>query len=831
MPTVKIDRAAAVLGLVLVAGMALRSVGFTRGTSDFVLPEESADGQGQAFYAFHPDEISLLDGALRDIDLLHPPYTSYGTLPPYLLGSVLRLLDLQQGRQSLSGAPTDFRRGVYYSGRALSILLSMGVLLFTLLVAHRLYGPWAAVAATGIVAFSPGAIQQAHFFIADGPFALASLATLWAILRACDTQYNWGRLLLAGLCIGLTACIRFNGALLGLLLAGLMVLRCSGSVSHRLRQTLMERRLWAAGAVALGLLLLLHPFLLLRPELLARARYVGDMGLAMKFASGYYLQPWTLVDADVIPYVSHWFSMWPLIVGWPLTLGFLGATVWAAWRGGWQERVLVAWCVLYFLPVGLLPARAVRHLVPLLPLLAILMAGATLDLLRVLQGPRQRRALALFAVGLAVHLVLYGTSFARVYLVEDSRIRAGQFLAEKVRPQTYIGVESGAYSAAGFVSTQRHQQLWMDMSMLLYAGPYMLCADRVDYLQNKLERVGALVYAEENRAIQYAAVPELFPVASSFYEELSAGHLGFDVVRRFKTYPEIAGIRFRDDGEDPTFSGYDHPAVNVLLRRDDADFATAFGRWRQSLTSSPWCPDQALHAAAVQLRAGDESGALATVRAAIAANPNALISYRLEAEILGRMGDADGAMQSMIRFRPETAGGRMAHVINPNMVHFFTASTALSLVRLGFYEEALGVLQGGVGEMSDVPPRALITRAHSYLRVATAFATTGHPDYQEAAARLSLEVYRTADACNVLAQIAARGGDLRTSRQLLEQSVLINGRQAEVHVALAELYLVIDADHDRALFHLDRAEELDDKLAGKVQKLRDRLAQTREPAP
>ena len=452
-------------------------------------------------------------------------------------------------------------------------------------------------------------------------------------------------------------------------------------------------------------------------------------------------------------------------------------------------------------------------------------------MLRVLPGTRQRRALAFIGVGLAGHLFLYGTSFARVYLVEDSRIRAGRFLAEKIKPKTYIGVESGAFSAAGMVSAQRHRRVWMDMSMLLYTGPYMLCADRIDYLQNRLVRAGAVVYAEENRAVQYAATPELFPVAASFYEELASGHFGFDAVRRFKTYPEVAGIRFPDDGEDPTFSGYDHPAVNVLLRRDDADFATNFSRWRQSLTSNQWCPDNALHAAAGQLRAGDETGALATVREVIAANPNALISYRLEAEILGRMGDAVGTRAAMIHFRPETAGGRMAHVINPNMVHFFTASTALSLVRLGFYEEALVELHSGVGEMSDAAPRALILRAQSYLRVAAAFGTTGHPDYQETTARLSLEVYRTAEACNVLAQIMARRGDLHTSRQFLEQSILIDARQAEVQLALAELYLVVDADYDRALFHLDRAFELDNKLEGKVQKLRDRLAQVREPAP
>jgi tetratricopeptide (TPR) repeat protein len=809
---VKIERASTCLLVLLVAGMALRSVGFSRGVSDFVLPEDRAAGNETAFYAFHPDEISLLNAALRDIDLLNPPYTSYGTLPPYALGGLLRLFDLHEGRQTLKETPPEFRRRVYYTARALSILFSLGVLSFTALLTRRLYGGWAAVAATGIVAFAPGAIQQAHFFITDGPFALASLAALWAILRACHGPRDGGRFLVAGALIGVTACIRFNGALLGVLLAGVLLLRSPGSVLHRFGDTLRERRLWAAGGVAVGLLLLLHPFLLTRPELLSRARFVGDIGLAMKFASLEYLQPWTLVDAQVIPYVGHWFGMWPLVVGWPLTMGFLASLVWAVWRGGWQERLLAAWVLLYFLPVGLLPARAVRHLVPILSVLAILSAGAVLDLLRTLPDERLRRGLSVLGIVLAAHLFLYGTGFARIYLVEDSRIRAGRFLAEKVRPGNRIGVENGAHSAAGLVSSQRHTQLWMDMSTLFYTGPYMLCADRVDYLGNKLKRVGAMVYVEENRAVQYAAVPELFPVAASFFAGLSSGRFGLDVVRRFKTHPEVAGIRFEDAGMDPTFSGYDHPAVNVLLRRDDADFEATLGRWRRELLADPWCPDEALLAAAVRLGAGDAPGALADVREAIAANPNALISYRLEAEILGRMGDTEGARQAMVRYSPETAGGRMAHVINPKMVHFVCAATALSLARLGLFDLALRELERGVGEGFG-SPRTPRQRALSYLGVAAAFETAGQADHREATIRMSLEIYRTAEALNALAQIETRAGHLGTARQLLEQSILVNARQPKVHLELAELYLGTDPDYDRALYHLDQVgEQLRERL-------------------
>ena len=101
--------------------------------------------------------------------------------------------------------------------------------------------------------------------------------------------------------------------------------------------------------------------------------------------------------------------------------------------------------------------------------------------------------------------------------------------------------------------------------------------------------------------------------------------------------------------------------ADELLRRDDADFDTAFDHWRRELMANPWCPDTALQAAAVRLAAEDTAGALARVDEAITTNPNALISYRLQAEILRRRGDTEGAIQAMARFRPETAALR--HVV------------------------------------------------------------------------------------------------------------------------------------------------------------------------
>ena len=61
--------------VIIVAGFSLRAAGFTRGDTDFVLPEDRAKGYESSFHSFHPDELTLIESALRPIDLLNPPFT------------------------------------------------------------------------------------------------------------------------------------------------------------------------------------------------------------------------------------------------------------------------------------------------------------------------------------------------------------------------------------------------------------------------------------------------------------------------------------------------------------------------------------------------------------------------------------------------------------------------------------------------------------------------------------------------------------------------------------------------------------------------------------
>jgi hypothetical protein len=48
------------------------------------------------------------------------------------------------------------------------------------------------------------------------------------------------------------------------------------------------------------------------------------------------------------------------------------------------------------------------------------------------------------------------------------------------------------------------------------------------------------------------------------------GRLDFELVKTFKVYPSLFGIRIKDDAAELTFHQFDHPAIFVFARTHPA---------------------------------------------------------------------------------------------------------------------------------------------------------------------------------------------------------------------------------------------------------------------
>lgn len=790
LPGCQVRAGAACLALCLILGFSLRFVGLTRGESSFAATEGS-----RAFHHFHPDETSLVRAALGPVDPFAPALTSYGLLPVHLLRGALEFNRLVFGLDFESGS-TESVRHVYLTARALAALVSCLTLWLVWLLGRRWFGEAAGVLAVLMVAAAPMAIQAAHFYTPDGLYTLLVLAALHSLLQALeDDDRRWW--LAAGVLTGLAAAVRLAGLSVGAAAAaGLLI-------CHRRRlRGVLGSPAWLAGLAALLVLIGLQPYLVTDWQLLFQERSSSDFGYSMKVARGEALTTWSLVDVHTIPYLHHWTHLWPLGVGWPLTL-LLGFGIVHGLRDGDRRKgLLLLWALIHFALIGGLLTKPIRYLVPLLPLLALPAADLCVRLVRSPRLLRARKPVIAVIAAVLAYSSGYGIAFAGIYAREDTRIEAARWIDERIPAGSRIGLEQGAFTMRGLVG-DKHGVRLLTAGMLFVMRGYATCRAEVNWLRNHFQDVDYLAIIEENRYQQYKAVPDLIPGGAAFYRALLEGELGFDLVHRFRRYPSLGGLEFRDDGSDPTFTAYDHPAVLILKKRDEDAWQEGMDRLGRRLSSSAHCADPFLEKAASAHEAGDLDRSLAWTRMAARRVPQNRIAHLIEADLLARLG----------RPGQEASEAYHAELLQPHRIPADAMlGTGMGLFQLGMTDLAMSALESGVSATNQddrVPGEPM---ARIYIGLAD-YMKKEHEMEEEAVRVLSMStrIHPTPLACNRLAEEALEREDYEQAAEYLEQSLRLDPDQAGVHATLGKIAVKV-GDPAAALRHFKRALEMDPDL-------------------
>ena len=610
------------LAAILLVGGYLRFTNLKWDDYKWIHPDESH--MQQTLSKIHsPDSGSLLEDIAIYFDTHRSPLNvrnqgdrySYGTLPLFIVRFAAEGLDqacnqlIHETLPSPNGEASSNTPGQAYEllcsdgafvgyrsklvGRLLSATADMGTVLAVFFIGRRLYGEIAGMLAAAFVALTAFLIQQAHFFTVDSTMCFLITLAVYFAVRASQTG-GWGSFALGGLSVGLAAACKVSGVYASLLiaLAGIVWLWSLPASRRRWGLWNVLLRLALAGVLCLIAFRIAQPYTFegpgffgvkLSPEWLDRLGQIRNEQTGN--VNSYPDQQWTNRTPLLFPWVN--------IVFWGMGLP-LGLTAWVGWAlmgfDLWRGRhvckhlVLWGWTTLMFLYLGTQWVKSMRYFIYLYPPLAIMAAYL---LTRLLRAPARlwRVVGNVFTVIAVAGAALWGYAVFSIYLRQNTRIAAGQWIYDNVPDHSILAQEHwdwGPHIPGGRIYAIPEMPNYYDDTF-----------EKRQQLYDTLDEVDYIVISSNRIYASVARLKPRYPLMNEYYRALFAGELGFELAADFTSSPSLFGLVQFPDQETPfpvseptdylyqqepvkvmlppaeeAFSVYDHPRVLIFRKTE-----------------------------------------------------------------------------------------------------------------------------------------------------------------------------------------------------------------------------------------------------------------------
>jgi hypothetical protein len=511
--------------------------------------------------------LSPLWPAIRDPDNLH----LVGRLLAVLFDLGTIFLSFRLARQLGARAPRTRRRAGPDTDETPGKLPAAGSI------------PWIPLLVAALVSLAVVHIQLAHFYTADPLLTFFVMLTLSLAFDVARGAGRWHRLGL-GLGLGLALATKVSAAPLILVP---LVAHYYAAVRAQDPNMGSQRRLAGPRVIlqrtAVTLAIAGSAFLLTQPyALIDWPTFVEHTLRESQIAWGGLDVPYTLQYAGTWPYL---YPAWQLAL-WGLALP-VGLTIWtsfvmllAGWlrRGGWAAALILAWAGSYFAVTGLLYAKPLRYLLPLVPVLCALVGylpwrlGWRRD--REQSGQKVGRWLVMAGFGVfLVSALVYALLYVQIYAEPHSWITASAWI--------YRHLPAGSTLAVEHWDTPLPLPLEVDgraRRIEEYDVRVLTLYDEPDN-REKWERLAAdlaesdyLVIASRRLYGSIVGLDERYPLASRYYRQLFVGNLGFVGTGEFVRGPQWLNPRLPPLlgavppllQPDESFVVYDHPRALVL---------------------------------------------------------------------------------------------------------------------------------------------------------------------------------------------------------------------------------------------------------------------------
>ncbi len=523
-------------------------------------------------------------GTLLDPDRspLNPHWFPLGSILIYMMVFFRSIIELFADVNAL-----DMR----YAGRVLSALADVGSIFMVFVLGRRMFSPGVGLLTAAFTAVAVIHVQNSHFYRPETFSVFFTLAAFWAMLRMIEKKRLRDSVLL-GLMVGLALAPKVNVLPLVLPLALAYWYRVLDSVDGRWSDITPAVLRSVSGHAAAAAMMAAAVFFATTPyALLDAGAFVGDVLTQARMASNAGMWPFTVQYIDTPPFIyqlqqsSVWGLGLPLgIVAW-LAVPFTAVMLFKSPATRRYDLLILVWVVPTFFLLESFEVRFQRYVFPLVPFLVLLASRMLLwlvdwsrgvepsgpslaglgnrlnlrwpgrefqDGLSSLRG-RLPGAVRRYASGirlrwswLAVGLVavvlgstvFYSLAFQRVYAREHPAVTASQWLNDNGPPGTAI-VSDNHWDE--FVPDLDRYTTWQ---FPVYDNDIL---EKMDSLAQRLASSEYLVFYSHRPYSSVARVPERYPLSASYYHRLFDGDLGYRLERTFTSYPQLAGIAFRDD--------------------------------------------------------------------------------------------------------------------------------------------------------------------------------------------------------------------------------------------------------------------------------------------
>jgi hypothetical protein len=543
------------LAAILATGAALRFYGLNWDGGHWLHPDER-----QIYFIAlglrWPDSLAQV---FSPASPLNPRFFAYGSLPIYLL----RLFDALLS--PLWPAVRDLAN-LHLAGRTLSALLDTGTIYLTYRLARHYLAPRAALLAAALTATALLPIQFAHFYT---PEPLLTFLVLLALYLAAAAAAGRRRGIAQGLVIGLALATKVSAA-------PLLLLPLATYVRRDTLRSLLSR-------VALVYLVAALAFFLAQPYALVDwPTFAADTLRESQIATGRLDVPYTLQYAGTLPFL---YTLWQTAL-WGLSLPF-GLVAWTGlaallirWllHGARPDALLLSFAGPYLAVTGLLYARPLRYVLPLVPILSIL----TLSLLtrrrpqKTTNSPIPNPPTANLPIYLSSLLLLctlaYTLTFATIYGQPHPWISASTWLYRQAPARATLAIEhwDTALPLPLELDGRARRSSEYDVRTLpLYDEP----DDRAKWqaIAGDLAASDYLIVASRRLYGSLFRLPDRYPLAAHYHQRLFAGDLGFEPAAEFTRGPAWLNPPVPPLAATPallipdeTFVVYDHPRALIF---------------------------------------------------------------------------------------------------------------------------------------------------------------------------------------------------------------------------------------------------------------------------